>query len=57
MFKAMKPSTMKLNKDAEQGAVANHHGAFSAEISPNYNLKTFVHHRSLRGVGYARTFD
>jgi hypothetical protein len=46
---------MKPEQNAEQGAVANPHGAFSAEFSPNYNLNTFVHHRSLRGVSYART--
>jgi hypothetical protein len=46
---------MKHNKNAEQGAVANPHGAFSSEFSPNYNLNTFVNHRSLRGVSYART--
>jgi hypothetical protein len=49
-------SKMKPNKNGEQGAVADHHGAFSQELSDNYNLNTFVHHRSLRGVGYARTF-
>jgi hypothetical protein len=38
-----------------QGAVANHYGAFSAKFSHNHNLNTFVHHRSLRGVRYART--
>jgi hypothetical protein len=51
----MKPSIMKPNKNAEQGAVANPHGAFSAKFSHNYNLNIFVHHRSLRGVSYART--
>jgi hypothetical protein len=47
---------MKPNKNAEQVAVANPHGAFSVELSHNYNLNTFVHVRSLRGVSYARTF-
>ena len=36
-------------------AVANPMGAFSAELFHNYNLNIFVHHRSLRGVSYART--
>jgi hypothetical protein len=48
---------MKPNKNAEQGAVANPHGAFSVEFSPNYNLNIFVQHRSLREVSYARTFS
>ncbi len=46
---------MKPNENAEQVAVANPHGAFSVELSHNYNLNIFVHHRSLRGVSYART--
>jgi hypothetical protein len=50
------PLSIETNKNAEQVAVANPHGVFSAELSPNYNLNTFVHHRSLRGVSYARTF-
>ena len=34
-------------KNVEQGAVANPMGAFSVKFSHNYNLKYFVHHRSL----------
>jgi hypothetical protein len=51
----MASNPMKPNKNAEQGAVADHHGGVSSEFSHNYKLNPFVHHRSLRGVGYART--
>jgi len=40
----------------EQDAVANPMGAFPVKLSHNYNLNTFVHHRSLPWVSYARTF-
>ena len=42
-------------KNAEQGAVANPMGAFPVQLSHNYNLNTFVHHRSLPWVSYAWT--
>jgi hypothetical protein len=32
-------------------------GALPVKFSDNYNLNTFVHHRSLPWVSYARTFD
>lgn len=38
---------MKPNKNAEQGAVVNPMGVGVAKFSHNYNLKSFVKHRSL----------
>jgi hypothetical protein len=38
---------MKPIENVEQSAVADHHGAFSQELSHNYNLNTFVHVRPL----------
>jgi hypothetical protein len=47
---------MKPNKKREQDSrLTNPHGAFSAELSYNYNHSTFSKVRSLRGVSYART--
>jgi hypothetical protein len=40
-------STVKPKQNGEQVAVANPIGALSAELSHNYNLNIFVHHRSL----------
>tara|TARA_B110000879_G_scaffold9826_1_gene12719 strand:+ start:369 stop:689 length:321 start_codon:yes stop_codon:yes gene_type:complete len=35
-------------------ALANPHGAFSLELSNNYTLNSFFHHRFLPWVSYAR---
>ena len=51
----MNPSKMKLNKNAERVAVADHHGVGLFSFSHNYNLNIFVQVRPLRGVGYAMT--